>query len=98
VVEVIINKLTRLERVERMGTVFAARSPAHLNDLMTRLTNTKTATRSGPEMLERVDMAEYAGELAYAPGGVAVAKSFVYRTHAVIPEHSLNRRIRWRSC
>jgi len=26
---------------------------------------------------------EYAGELAYAQSGVAVAKSFIYRTHAV---------------
>jgi len=34
-------------------------------------------------VLKRVDMAEYAGELAYAQSGVAVAKSFIYRTHAV---------------
>jgi len=34
-----------------------------------------------PKVLERVDMAEYAG--AYAQSGVAVAKSFIYRTHAV---------------
>ena len=34
-------------------------------------------------MLERVDMAEYAGELAYTQSGAAVAKSFIYRTHAV---------------
>jgi len=32
-------------------------------------------------VLKRVDMAEYAG--AYAQSGVAVAKSFIYRTHAV---------------
>ncbi len=37
--------------------------------------------RSEPKVLER--MAEYAGELAYAQSGVAVAKSFIYRTHAV---------------
>ena len=32
-------------------------------------------------MLKRVDMAEYAG--AYAQSGAAVAKSLIYRTHAV---------------
>jgi hypothetical protein len=37
--------------------------------------------RSEPKVLERVDMAKYAG--AYAQSGVAVAKSFIYRTHAV---------------
>jgi DNA helicase HerA-like ATPase len=60
-----------------MGVVFATHSPADLNDL-SQLTNTKIAMRSEPKVLERVDMAEYAG--AYA---LAVAKSFVYRTHAV---------------
>jgi DNA helicase HerA-like ATPase len=80
VVEAVINKLTRLGRVRRMGVVFATHSPANLNDLVIQLTNTKIAMRSEPKVLERVDMAEYAGELAYA---LAVAKSFVYRTHAV---------------
>jgi hypothetical protein len=42
---------------------------------------TKIAMRSEPKVLEC--MAEYAGELAYAQSGVAVAKSFIYRTHAV---------------
>ena len=79
VVEAVINKLTRLGR---MGVVFATHSPADLNDL-SQLTNTKIAMRSEPKVLERVDMAEYAGELAYAQSGVAVAKSFIYRTHAV---------------
>ncbi len=74
----VINKLTRLGRVRRMGVVFATHSPADLNDLVIQLTNTKIAMRSEPKVLERVDMAEYAG--AYA---LAVAKSFIYRTHAV---------------
>ena len=78
-----INKLTRLGRVRSMGVVFATHSPADLNDLVIQLTNTKIAMRSEPKVLERVDMAEYAGELAYAQSGAAVAKSFVYRTHAV---------------
>jgi len=65
-----------------MGVVFATHSPVDLNDL-SQLTNTKIAMRSEPKVLERVDMAEYAGELAYAQSGAAVAKSFVYRTHAV---------------
>ncbi|MFZ8839039.1 MAG: hypothetical protein ACO2PM_08935 [Pyrobaculum sp.] len=72
-----INKLTRLGR---MGVVFATHSPADLNDL-SQLTNTKIAMRSEPKVLERVDMAKYAG--AYAQSGAAVAKSFIYRTHAV---------------
>ena len=83
VVEAVINKLTRLGRVRKMGVVFATHSPADLNDLVIQLTNTKIALRSEPKVLERVDMAEYAGELAYAQSGVAVAKSFIYRTHAV---------------
>jgi len=66
-----------------MGVVFATHSPADLNDLVIQLTNTKIAMRSEPKVLERVDMAEYAGELA-TPSGAAVAKSFIYRTHAVI--------------
>jgi DNA helicase HerA-like ATPase len=49
-----------------MGVVFATHSPADLNDLVVQLTNTKIAMRSEPKVLERVDMAEYAGELAYA--------------------------------
>ena len=65
----VINKLTRLGR---MGVVFATHSPADLNDLAIQLTNTKIATRSEPKVLERVDMAEYAG--AYAQSGAAVAK------------------------
>jgi DNA helicase HerA-like ATPase len=73
----VINKLTRLGR---MGVVFATHSPADLNDL-SQLTNTKIAMRSEPKVLERVDMAKYAG--AYAQSGAAVAKSFIYRTHAV---------------
>ena len=83
VVEAVINKLTRLGRVRGMGVVFATHSPADLNDLVIQLTNTKIAMRSEPKVLERVDMAEYAGELAYAQSEVAVAKSFIYRTHAV---------------
>jgi hypothetical protein len=48
---------------------------------LNQLTNTKIAMRSEPKVLERVDMAEYAG--AHAQSGAAVAKSFIYRTHAV---------------
>jgi DNA helicase HerA-like ATPase len=59
----VINKLTRLGRVRRMGVVFATHSPADLNDL-SQLTNTKIAMRSEPKVLKRVDMAKYAG--AYA--------------------------------
>ncbi len=69
VMEAVINKLTRLGR---MGVVFATHSPA----VVIQLTNTKIAMRSEPKVLER--MTEYAG--AYA---LAVAKSFIYRTHAV---------------
>jgi DNA helicase HerA-like ATPase len=72
-VEAVINKLTRLGRVRRMGVVFATHSPAVVIQL------TKIAMRSEPKVLER--MAEYAR--AYAQSGVAVAKSFIYRTHAV---------------
>ena len=40
-----VNKLTRLGRVRRMGVVFATHGPADLNDL-SQLTNTKIAMRS----------------------------------------------------
>jgi DNA helicase HerA-like ATPase len=45
VVEAVVNKLTRLGRVRRMGVVFATHGPADLNDL-SQLTNTKIAMRS----------------------------------------------------
>jgi DNA helicase HerA-like ATPase len=64
-----------------MGVVFATHSPADLNDLVIQLTNTKIAMRSEPKVLKSVNMAKYAG--AYAQSGAAVAKSFIYRTHAV---------------
>lgn len=83
VVEAMINKLTRLGRVRKIGVIFATHSPADLNDLAIQLTNTKIAMRSEPKVLERVDMADYAGELTYAQSGVAVAKSFTYTTHAI---------------
>jgi DNA helicase HerA-like ATPase len=93
VVEAVINKLTRLGRVRRMGVVFATHSPADLNDLVIQLTNAKIAMRSEPKVLERVDMVEYAG--AYAQSGAAVAKSFIYSTHAVtfktLPRHTRRR-------
>ena len=93
VVEAVINKLTRLGRVRRMGVVFATHSPADLNDMVIQLTNTKIAMRSGPKVLKR--MTEYAG--AYAQSGAAVAKSFIYRTHAVafktLPRHTRHREL-----
>jgi hypothetical protein len=60
----VINKLTRLGRVRKMGVVFATHSPADLNDLVIQLTNTKIAMRSEPKVLKSVNMAKYAG--AYA--------------------------------
>jgi DNA helicase HerA-like ATPase len=92
VVEAVINKLTRLGR---MGVVFATHSPADLNDLVIQLTNTKIAMRSEPKVLKSVNMAKYAG--AYAQSGAAVAKSFIYRTHAVtfktLPRHIRHREL-----
>jgi len=91
----VINKLTRLGRVRKMDVVFATHSPADLNDLVIQLTNTKIAMRSEPKVLERVDMAKYAG--AYAQSGAAVAKSFIYRSHAVtfktLPRHTRHREL-----
>jgi len=83
VVEKVIDRLTRLGRREGVGVVFATHSPADLNDLVIQLTNTKIAMRSEPKVLERIGMEEFAEVLSYAQSGVAVAKSFVYRTHSV---------------
>ncbi len=70
VVEAVINKLTRLGRVRRMGVVFATHSPADLNDLVIQLTNTKIAMRG----------ARCLNAWLNTPGvyALAVAKSFIY--------------------
>ncbi|ADN49579.1 ATP-binding protein [Vulcanisaeta distributa] len=83
-VETMINKLTRLGRVRRIGVIFATHTPGDLNDLILQLTNTKVALRSEVEVLERVGLREYAGEIMYAQDGVAVVRSYALRTHAVM--------------
>jgi len=91
----VTNKLTRLGRVRKMGVVFATHSPADLNYLVIRLTNTKIAMRSEPKVLKSINMAKYAG--AYAQSRAAVAKSFIYRAHAVtfktLPRHKRHREL-----
>jgi hypothetical protein len=63
--------------------------------LVIQLTNTKIAMRSEPKVLKSVNMAKYAG--AYAQSGAAVAKSFIYSTHAVtfktLPRHTRHREL-----
>lgn len=81
VVESLINKITRLGRVRRIGVVFATHTPADLNDLVIQLTNTKVAFRSEEQVLEKIGMEETAAELTYAQNGVAVVKSYALRTH-----------------
>jgi hypothetical protein len=75
VVESMINKITRLGRVRRIGVVFATHTPDDLNNLILQLTNTKIALRSEEGVLERVGLKDYAEELVYAPDGVSVIKS-----------------------
>lgn len=84
VVESMINKLTRLGRVRRLGVVFATHTPADLNSLVLQLTNTKIGLRSDVDVLEKIGLKDYAGDLLYALDGVGVAKSYVFRTHAVM--------------
>jgi len=95
VVEAMINKLTRLGRVRRIGVVFATHTPDDLNNLILQLTNTKIALRSEEHVLERVGLREYSSEVTYAQDGVAVVKSYVFRTHAVtartIPPQTMHR-------
>ncbi|MFB6491046.1 MAG: helicase HerA-like domain-containing protein [Thermoproteus sp. AZ2] len=83
VVESLINKITRLGRVRRIGVVFATHTPADLNDLIIQLTNTKVAFRSEEQVLERIGLKEAAAELVYAQNGVAVMKSYALRTHTL---------------
>ncbi|WP_066795271.1 ATP-binding protein [Caldivirga sp. MU80] len=95
VVEAMINKLTRLGRVRRIGVVFATHTPDDLNNLILQLTNTKIALRSEGHVLERVGLREYSSEVTYAQDGVAVVKSYVFRTHSVtaraIPPQTMHR-------
>jgi len=83
-VEAVINRLARLGRVRKIGLIFATHTPADLNKLVLQLTNTKIGLRSEPYVLEEIGLGEYAAELTYAPDGVGVAKSHVYRTHALV--------------
>lgn len=82
-VESVINRVTRLGRVHRIGVVFATHSPADLNQLILQLANTKVAFRSEREVLKALGLERFAGELEYAESGVAVAKSYAFRSHAV---------------
>jgi hypothetical protein len=95
VVESMINKITRLGRVRRIGVVFATHTPEDLNNLILQLTNTKIALRSEEGVLERVGLKDYAEELVYAPDGVSVIKSYVFRTHAItmktLPPQTMHR-------
>ncbi len=81
--ETIINKITRLGRVRRIGVVFATHQPNDLNNLIIQLTNTKIALRSNKKTLEAIELAEYAPTLRNAPNGYAIIVSHVYRTQVV---------------
>ena len=82
-VEAMINRLTRLGRVRRIGVIFATHTPNDLNDLVLQLTNTKVVLRSEESILEKIGLKEYASEVAYAQDGVAIIKSYVLRTHTL---------------
>jgi hypothetical protein len=85
VVESLINKITRLGRVRRIGVVFATHTPEDLNNLILQLTNTKIALRSVErKVLEKVGLENYAEELAYAADGVAVLSSYIFRTYTMM--------------
>ncbi|WP_054853265.1 ATP-binding protein [Vulcanisaeta distributa] len=86
-VEAMINRLTRLGRIRRIGVIFATHTPDDLNPLILQLTNTKIALRSEESVLERVGLKEYAGEITYAQDGVAVMKSYALRTHTITIRH-----------
>lgn len=79
-VEDMINKLTRLGRVRRVGVAFATHMPEDLNPLVTQLSNTKVVFRSDETVLESFGLREYSQLLRIAPNGVAIAKSYAFRT------------------
>ena len=83
-VEAMVNRLTRLGRVRRIGVVFATHTPDDLNGLVLQLTNTKIALRSEGQILEKIGLKEMANEIAYAQDGVAVIKSYALRTHTIM--------------
>jgi DNA helicase HerA-like ATPase len=82
-VEAMINRLTRLGRIRRIGVIFATHTPDDLNGLILQLTNTKIALRSEEQILEKVGLKEHAGEITYAQDGIAVIKSYALRTHTI---------------
>ena len=79
-VEDMINKLTRLGRVRRVGVAFATHMPEDLDSLAVQLSNTKVIFRSDEAVLESFGLKEYSQLLRIAPNGVAVARSYAFRT------------------
>lgn len=94
-VEDMINRLTRLGRVRRIGVVFATHMPEDLNPLVIQLSNTKVVFRSDESVLESFGLREYGQLLRIAPSGVAVAKSYAFRTGVLsfrtLPPQTLHR-------
>ena len=83
VVEGLINRITRLGRMRKIGVIFATHRPEDLNDLVLQLTNTKIGLRSEREVLERIGMSEFSSDLRVAPSGVGVMKSPALRCQAL---------------
>jgi len=84
IVEYLINRITRLGRVRGIGVVFATHRPSDLNDLIIQLANTKIGLRCEEKVLERIGLREFKSELEYAPDGVGVVKSPIFKTHYVM--------------
>ncbi|AET34138.1 ATP-binding protein [Pyrobaculum ferrireducens] len=94
-VEDMINRITRLGRVRRIGVVFATHMPEDLNALVLQLSNTKVVFRSDEAVLEKFGLREYSQLLRIAPNGVAVARSHSFRTGVLafrtLPPQTLHR-------
>ena len=83
IVEALINRITRLGRVRKIGVVFATHRPSDLNNLIIQLVNTKIALRSEEETLKKVGLDKYKKELELAEDGVGVVKTPALRIHYI---------------
>ncbi len=82
-VESMVNKMTRLGRIRRMGVIFATHQPQDLNSLVIQLTNTKIAFRSDKQSLEAIGLQEHYNTLRGAPSGYALLSTYAIRIQKI---------------
>lgn len=83
IIEGLINRITRLGRMRKIGVIFATHRPEDLNDLILQLTNTKIGLRSEESVLRNIGLEDFSEELKVAPSGVGVIKTPIIKCHTI---------------